>query len=206
MRTALKITIIFFLSLISLACTAKKLPETGFLSNYSNLQAVSKNSLRYRNPHNSLKNYSNFIIDPVVVRFYDKSKVQSYDPKELAKLKSYMRHAIKDAISGRYKVVEIPAPETARIRVAITDLNESTPILNVIPLAKLSGAGLGGATMEAEILDSRTNEQIAAIVESQKGKRISLHGLTKWSHAQAAMDNWASRLRERLDEAHGERQ
>ena len=57
--------------------------------------------------------------------------------------------------------------------------------------------------MEAEMIDSQTGRQIVAVVESQIGKRLSLAGINTWGDAKAVMDDWAHRLRERLDEAHG---
>ena len=68
---------------------------------------------------------------------------------------------------------------------------------------KLLGSGLGGASLEAEILDSVSHEQLAALVESKLGNRFRLEGLAKWGDAKRIMDNWAKWVRERLDEAHG---
>jgi hypothetical protein len=89
----------------------------------------------------------------------------------------------------------------ARFRLAITDLDKSSPVLNAIPQTKLVGTGLGGASMEGELLDSVTGEQIAAVVQSQVGKRLSLEGLSKWGDAKAVIDDWAETFVERLDEA-----
>jgi hypothetical protein len=63
------------------------------------------------------------------------------------------------------------------------------------------GTGLGGASMEFEVLDSQTGVQIGAAIESQLGNRLSLKGMSKWGDAKAVMDDWAKRLRARLDEA-----
>jgi hypothetical protein len=74
--------------------------------------------------------------------------------------------------------------------------------MSVVPTANIIGIGLGGASMEAEVVDSLTGEQIGAVIESQKGKRLSLKGLSKWGDAKAVMNGWAKRFKERLDEAH----
>jgi hypothetical protein len=67
----------------------------------------------------------------------------------------------------------------------------------------MTGLGIGGASMEAEVIDSQTGEQIGAVIQSQKGKRISMSGLKKWGDAKAVMDDWVKRFRKLLDEAHG---
>ena len=76
-------------------------------------------------------------------------------------------------------------------------------MLNILPAAKVSGAGLGEAAMEAEIVDSQTGAQLRALVEMQSGSRLSLAGVTKWGDAKAVMHEWAKELRKRIDETHG---
>jgi hypothetical protein len=62
---------------------------------------------------------------------------------------------------------------------------------------------LVGDSLEAEILDTQKGKQIAALVESQLGNRVSLDGYSTWGDAKAIMNDWAKRFRKRLDEAHG---
>jgi len=86
--------------------------------------------------------------------------------------------------------------------VAITDLEKTNVVLAAVPQARmLTGAGVGGAAMEAEIVDSMTGKQIAAVVETKAGSRVPFTGLSDWGGAKSAMDEWAKRLRERLDES-----
>jgi hypothetical protein len=189
-------------------CAPKRMEPTGFLSDYSRLEAQSGVSYRWIAPGNPLGRYSKFIIDPVVAEFYTGSKAIEKRSKgqlteeELTNLTTYMHSALVKAIEDRYGVVYRPGPGTARVRVALTDLKKSSTLQNIIPISKAVGTGLGGATLEAEIIDSQTGEQLAAVVESQLGERLSLEGLSKWGDAKAIMDRWAKRFRQRLDEAH----
>jgi hypothetical protein len=173
----------------------------GFLSDYSRLEVVSDTTLRHID-QNRARGYSKFIVDPVVVHFHGKSKATEIEQEELDKLRQYMYWAIRNRLYGHYVLVNQSGPGIARIRVALTDLKKSNPVLNTLPQTKLMGTGLGGASMEAELIDSVTGRQIAAIVETQKGKKLSMAGMTKWGDAQAVMDRWAQRFRERLDEVH----
>ncbi len=186
--------------IITTGC-ANKVRTTGFLSDYSYLLPAD-GGLRYINMQ-LLGNYSKFIIDPVVVRLYGIPLGARPDPVMSIALANYMHNAIVNVINDRYMIVSQPAAGVARVRVAITDIERSTPALNVLPQTKLTGAGLGGASMEGEIIDSQTGKQIGAVIQSQKGKMISLEGLTEWGDAKAVMDDWAKRFRKRLDEAHG---
>ncbi|MHC4558718.1 MAG: DUF3313 domain-containing protein [Planctomycetota bacterium] len=201
-RTSLLMALAIIVMAVQYGCGPKKPATTGFLSDYSHLETVSDTTLRHINLSNTLDNYSKFIIDPVQVHFHNKAKGTDISSKELAELRQYMYAAIHKAVLDHYDVVRRPGPGVARIRIALTDIEKSSPALNVIPTTKLTGVGLGGASMEAEVVDSVTGEQIAAVVESQKGKRLSLKGLSKWGDAKAVMDEWARRFKERLDESH----
>jgi hypothetical protein len=113
-----------------------------------------------------------------------------------------MHTALVKAIEDKYEIVYHTAPGVARVRLAITDLKKSGIVQNILPIGKAVGTGLGGASLEAELIDSQTGEQIGALVESQIGKRLSLDGYATWGDAKAIMDRWAKRFRARLDEAH----
>jgi hypothetical protein len=148
------------------------------------------------------RGYSKFILDPVAVHFHDKSKAHEIEQDDLDKLRQYMYWAIRDKLHGKYALVSQAGPGVVRIRVALTDLKKSNPVLNTLPQTKLMGTGLGGASMEAELIDSVTGRQIAAIVETQKGKKLSMAGMTKWGDAKSVMDMWANRFSVRLEEIH----
>ncbi len=181
-------------------CQEEQQVTTGFLSDYSRLRP-SGETLRYL-PPGALEKYSMFIIDPVVVHFHARVKGTRANSQDLAHLKQYMYAAVRDAISDRYAIVTKPGPKVARIRVAITNIKESKALQNIMPISKAAGTGLGGASMEAELVDSKTGQQLAAVVETQTGSRLSFDGLSKWGDAEAVMRDWAQRLRKRLDEAH----
>ena len=91
-----------------------------------------------------------------------------------------------------------------RLRIAITDVEETEPLLNIHPAMKLTGAGLGGASMEAEGVDSNTGKRIGAIVETRSGNRMSLApGLSRLGHAKQVIRYWIERFLQNLNKAHG---
>lgn len=191
-------------------CGEKKGPATtGFLSDYSKLKAASDDSYRYLDKP-AVANYKAYIVDPVQTHFVEgtnaikeKSEGKITD-KELTDLTNYFHSALIKAItdSGR-QVVYQAGPGVARIRVALTDLKE-TGALNVLPQASLLGVGAGEVAMEAEVVDSVTGKQLAAVVETGKGGRIPFSNLGEWGTAKGIFDGWAKRLKERLDEAGGQ--
>jgi hypothetical protein len=172
----------------------KKRPTAGFLSDYSRLEPLkgNENYLVYIN-RSIAKNYDKFMIDPVKIHFVSNTPKLTED--EQATLCQYLYKAFWDNISDERNVTYDPGPGVGRLRVAITDLKESNVALNLIPHTKLTGVGLGRASMEAELVDSLTGEQIAATIRSQSGNRLALDGLSKWGDMKAVMDGWAKDLK-----------
>ena len=181
--------------------------KTGFLTDYSRLSKESNTSLRYLNKQ-GLARYSSFIVDRVQVHFYsgadaieEKTKGE-LSQQQIDDLTNYMHTVLVKAVqdSGN-KVVYQPAAGVARIRAAITDIDKSTAA-SLLPTAKVVGAGIGGASMEAEIVDSMTGEQIGAVVESKQGSKMPFANLGKWDAAKQVVKDWGKRLQKRLEEAH----
>lgn len=208
-KTSLLMMLDIGVMIILCGCDVGGPAKTGFLSDYSMLEPVSSTSMRYLPAGNKLRNYQKFIIDPVAIHFHTGAQAIEARSKgnltsqDLSDMKNYMHDAMVKAISDKYTIAYRPGPGVARVRVALTDLKESNPVLNTVPASKMTGVGLGAVSLEAEIIDSQTNEQIAALVESQVGNRLSFEGMTQWGDAKAIMDRWAKRFRQRLDEAHG---
>lgn len=203
-ETSVLMVVAVGLMLMQFGCGSKGLVKTGFLTDYSRLRAESDTSLRYINER-ALDAYSGFIVDSVEVHFHSGAKAIEQRTKgkltrqELRDLTNYMHSAIIKAVqNSRRAVVYQPAASVARIRVALTDI-EKTGALNVLPQASLAGVGLGGVSMEAEIVDSMTGEQIGAVVEAQKGSRVPFSNLGEWTTAKKIMDDWAKRLQKRLE-------
>ena len=88
-----------------------------------------------------------------------------------------------------------------RIRTAITDIKRGSTALNVLPQTKLMGVGLGGASIEAEAVDSQSGKRIMAIIDSRSGKRASLEGLGDMDHAKQAVRYWVDDFIERVEKA-----
>jgi hypothetical protein len=187
---------------VMLGGCAKKAQEVGFLSTYKNLEPISDNTMRYISPE--VGQYSKFIIDPITVKCYDEKTAKKAKPEDVKHLEEFLyTEIIKDKPADRYEIVSTPGPGVARIRIAITNLEKSSPALNILPWTKLSGVGLGQASVEMEAVDSQTDVQLAAAIVSDTGSRFSLSGLSKWGDVEAVMKDWAKKIWVRVDEAHG---
>ncbi len=206
MKKSVKETSVLMIGMVGLllaqsGCGSKEMVMSGFLTDYSRLEKESDTSLRYLNER-ALAEYTHFIVDPVEVHFYEEAKSKGkLTDQQLIDLTNYMHSKINEAVvaSGN-KLTYQPAPGVARIRAALTDINK-TRMFNIMPQASLLQFGVGNVSMEAELVDSETGEQIGAVVEMQKGSRIPFTNLGKWTTARKIMDGWGKRLQKRLEEA-----
>ncbi len=188
-------------------CASGPQQKTGFLSDYSKLSPSpykdAEGAMAYMNPKNPLKNYDKFILNPIQIRLSQKGKERGIDEGKLRELASYFDQQLRAELGkSDYSIVNQPGPGTLLLRVALTDIKPSNPLMNVHPAMIASGVGLGGASMEAEIHDALTGEVVVEVIDTQAGGR-GFDGLTKYGNAKDVIEKWSKRLVIRMDEAHG---
>lgn len=212
---------------------------SGFLSSYAKLvpNPDLEHSYIYRYPGKDAAKYKRVIIDPIEIRFSDSeggkdAAGQPIDPADLQKLKDYFHEALVKALGDAYPVVTEPAPDVIRLRIALTNLHANKPLASVatlvVPFLWVADAGtgvvdgeagstmfVGEASMELEVLDSVSKQQLAALVETNVAKKYNwtegvkegvtdyLRSYSTWAYTKEAMDHWANKLRERMDMVHG---
>lgn len=209
--------------------------QTGFLSDYSKLKLESGKKKVYINPDVDFSNYDKIMIDRITVWYKEDTEYKGIDPTELKALADYFHNAIAKAVEDAYPVVDKPGPGVMRVRISLTDLVPTKPeysvAIAVIPYGSAADLLIGGkdshppylgeTAMEAEMLDSQTNEQLGAVVDRKLGKKLNvdtsegssaavkkgvdgyLDAFSTWGYAQAAMDYWAQSFRKRLDGLRG---
>lgn len=212
-KFVLALTVSFAL-VLSTGCarTGKEIKQTGFLGDYPQFQPGPKGGADwvYLKEGVDFSKYKRIMIDQVVFFFKEDANYKGIHPGELQELSSAflleMTMALRGA--GAYPSAEEPAPDVLRIRFAITDVVPSKPKLNVLTAVMPVGrsAGVGQASLEAELLDSMTNKRIGAVIDTKVAEKSKLgEGLEKWGHAKDAFKFWAKRLRKWLDEVHGKK-
>jgi len=90
-----------------------------------------------------------------------------------------------DHLNKEYQIVDAAGPDVLVLRCAITEGKHSKPVIDLIssvyPIGMVlsygkqliwgTGAGVGVATVEAELLDGATNQRLAAWVDSRSGTK-----------------------------------
>ncbi len=198
-RVALCALVVFMAS----GCATIKQPEpTGFLSDYSNLTQIADDHLFYSAGKSA--GYRQFIVEPVTLLFTPDQNA-AFNGNELEELQLYFEEKLKDALTrdDGYSLATEPGPGVARLRVGLVDVERTVGALNIWLVTKVTGAGIGGASAEGEMVDSQTGEQLAATVRWGGGSRVLIAGLTSMGDAKIAIKRWTRDVRSMLDEAHG---
>ncbi len=207
MKNIIKIILVLVASQILLCACASppvsEIDQSGFLSDYSKLEKIDDDMLRFVDE--SAGDFSSFIIDPVVMTFRQPPDEQVFTDEELSEITEYYEEAVIAALSKDegYPIVEYPGPGVGRIRIGITNVEETIGILNLSIYTKITGLGLGGASFEGEIVDSVSGKQFAAVVRWGTGSRILKAGITHMGDAKIAINRWAKDLRAQIDAANG---
>jgi len=197
--------------------------ESGFLSNYSELQPDPNNSdlLVYWKSKDDLKTSNKFILDPVIVYLLPEAQKEGIDPAQLAKLAQYFTNAVKDSLTkpAGYELVTQPGPGVMVLRLAITNLapnggKENAGVKGaeiaathaVAPGVSLliPRVSVGKVSIEGEVVDSVSGDVMVSFMTSKSGRRYfsGLKAYEKWGDIDAAFRDWAKSLRQSLDKAH----
>ena len=215
---------IVFVVLVSLtlttisACAGKT--YSGFLKNYPKFESgpVGGANKVYIKEGVDFRKYDKIMMDHVVFFWKEDADYKGINADELKELSDAFHKAVAESLKDGYPLVSEPGPDVLRIRVAITEVTQSRPGLNTFTALMPIGLGIsfikkgitgthsfvGTASMEAEFLDSQTNERLAAAIDTKGGEKYKLvKGFQKWGHAKEAFKYWAGRLRKWLDKQHG---
>lgn len=220
MTACLRIMLVVMVSAalaIPTGCATKNATQAGFLENYPVFEPGPKGGADrvYFKRGANFGAYNKVMMDHVVFYFKDDAEYKGIHADELKELADAFHKAVAEALQGAYPLVDKPGPDAMRIRAAITEVVPSKPGLSAVTTVVPVGLALsiikkgvtgqhafvGKATLEAEILDSLTNERILAVIDTKAGGKLS--GVTKWGAAKDVFQLWAKRLRAMLDEAHG---
>lgn len=200
----------------------KEMPKAGFLQDYSKLTPDDPLKLVdwvYVAPKTvDMTKYDKLMLDDVVFFISEDAEYKGFEAKELADLGDAFQKAIVMNLSGVYEFTDTPGSGVMRIRIAVTNLvpnNSFTgTVSTIVPVglalshvkkaATGSHIGMGGVSIEGEIVDAQTNEILGAVIDTKTGKKYKIaKSMSKWGHAIDIFNTWAQNIRTRLDKRTG---
>jgi hypothetical protein len=189
--------------------------KSGFLGDYSDMKEGESDQaqLVYVKPNVRWSSYDKIVIDPVTLWTSEES-VAKIAPEDQQLLADYLDASLRHHLQQDYQLVDRPEAGALRLRVAITDAKGARAVANtvskIVPQLRLltTVGGLaadtqvlvGRAGVEAELLDSFTNERLGAAVDRRAGTKALRGGVSTWADVQNAFDFWSEKLRTRLAE------
>jgi hypothetical protein len=200
------------------ACSATRgrrkgeVPQSGFLRDYSQLEKLEDWPAReaYFNPNAQWSRYDSIQIDAVTL-WADKS-IDKLSAEDQQMLTDTLYMALHEELSLYFNISDHPGPNTLRLRAALTQGKGAKAVMrsltSIHPGTLLLGAAVGlsldtansvgSATLEAELLDSATNERLAAMVDQRAGTKVFFliapkRTFTKWGDVKAIDSYWAKR-------------
>ncbi len=223
------LAVVLGLALVSsmISCASTKTSETqgkGFLGEYyKDLGPGPKDGVKERwlKPGINFAKYNKVILEHVVFFFDDASDYKAIHTSELDELAKDFDLAVVNTLkSGGYPVVTEPGPDVVHVRLAITDIKKSKPVVSVITTATMvtpiglgvnlvkrgatgSWTGTGATKMEIAAYDSMSG-QVIAVAKDEKVAGFT-ERYTQWGSAEEAFKHWAMRLKTFMDEAHGKK-
>lgn len=186
-------------------------PFSGFLGSpsvYQKLKAGPEGGakLLWTKEGADFKQYNKFMVDSVIFYLSDESANKGIDPQVMKDMADSFNKALVAAFKDKYPIVAEAGPDVLRIRIAITNLKQSSPgisaVTSILPIGLAvstvkkgaSGGWSGGGETGAELvaLDSTTNEPLAMGVDQQQAAFESR--FSKYGSAEEAFKFWSERI------------
>ncbi len=197
------------------SCKTAKSKRENFLTSYSYLQQEKKLKSRivYADRIGELTRYDKIHLEEVTVYPPEKNPRGKVTQADLQRIRDLFEKSLRTEIGkGQLALVNEPGPQTLALRAGVFDPQPGKPAVFALGYAPYVGLaatatkaatdlnmGAGSATIEMELLDSLTREQLFAIVDEDVGSKLQIiKGMSRWGHIEAALQAWSKELRERL--------
>ena len=184
------------LAILTLAsCRSVGLTQSGSLSSYANLQVDEEERARksFISSEVDWQAYDAVVIEALGIDLQD-SSLDSVSHDKFFTIQGHYDRYLRESLSPRWRVIEAPREGALVVRSTLTEIDTINVPLNWITgLGVLWPVDVGGATVELEILDANTGEQLAAIVNADKATLLnSIQAMIAIGHACQSIEETAN--------------
>jgi hypothetical protein len=184
------------------ACATQETTQTGFLDHgkatAAPLQQDTKKSGRlfYATNAKELARYRAFMVDEIT--FKPGLRIpETFKPEDIAELKASYKASLEAAFAQSFEKAAAPGDDVLRVRAAITGFERANVTVNVLTSLVIGPTSAGGASSEAEVVDSMTGTRLAAVATHTNGSLMlggPLGFFSTYGHARRALDRHAQDL------------
>ncbi len=174
---------------LAMGCAPTMKKEGGFLSDYSKLERINDDYSRWKDPSWTKGSCTRMIVDPIQFNL-DLEVEGKFTDEEKREIREYAQDKFSEVIAKHVEIVMQPGPGVCRLRLAFTDIEKSAALANIHPLTRATGAGRGGAAMEAEVLDTESGKVIGMDTRRATGEFFEGSGMGDLADIKSAVDRW----------------
>jgi hypothetical protein len=200
------------------ACTAteqaKDVQKSGFLFDYTRLRPGRQETdpqLMFVSPDADFATYDAILLEPVSIWVRPEEGVVRVDHAGLQELANIFHSALAEKLAQDYRMVQERGPGVLRLRVALTEAEQSSVGLDIasmiIPLgtwtSKMTSGThsfVGRAGIEAEATDSMSGKVLYAAVDRRVGGKSFTGSTDSWDDVHQAFNYWSDRAIARIRE------
>ena len=196
-------------------CSSTQPQYSGFLGDYSTLEPSPylPKSLMYIAPGTDVSNYENVMVEPV--RIFANNEQIKANKGLLKEASTYLTQRVSNKLdkNPNFNLVTAPQEKTLKIEFALTAVEavhddrkgyQYIPVALVVSqAARASGAIDKNAivAMELRVSDASTGKILAKVLDSESGEKVTVEEKDlDMKHLKPALDKWANRFSDRLDQ------
>ena len=209
----------FFLTITAFgSALAEDFGSSDFLSDYSHLKQSSDKYMDYtylvKGAPAKIAKYTAVMIDQPEIFVAPNSRYKGMKPDDMKQLADAFRAAMAQSLSATYMIVDRAGPNVLYVRFAISNVQlkkHKKRLLGYTPVGLVAGAArsamtsdftkkidLKGLTVEMEVLDSGSEEQLAALLETRSATKVDP---ASWEELEALISVYSQRVACNLDNA-----
>src|SRR5262249_1487039 len=141
----------------------------------------SECALVYFKPGLDLKQYDKLMVDDIAFHYADDSPYKDIRASEMDRFNRSASESLRQAVRGRFEIVDAPGPGVIHIRASVSDIRASKKAKNPLSFTAVGLVKQGieaatgwdfvlrGATAEVELYDAVSGEKLLAVMDSRAG-------------------------------------
>lgn len=110
------------------------------------------------------------------MEFNSTERKETVDPRDLTKFADYFFQKLVGAVEDNYELANERGDDVRVVRTCIVDVSPISRTAGVVGklVLKVVNLDVGGASIEADLVDGQSGEQLAALVEAPNADRVEV--------------------------------